>query len=683
MKCSNQIYQGMVGKTTRLVLLLAALSFINTVEGACKTDLNDYEMAVLEAHNRFREQHEDTEPLCYGESGDDVTFTAQEWTEKQAADKAMQHSSGGGFGENIATAGSTGDVMEKYPAYMAAAGMWYDEIKDWDFEKSASKGGVTGHFTQVVWKNSKQVNCGYATYQRENWNWYIVTCQYYPPGNFNNDYANNVAPIKSNETKTCPIPTVADATLMPMPTTGFLNVGAKVTVMCNSGFTLEGENYEFTCGADGRVMPEMINCKSDSTETTTCPIPTVADATLMPMPTTGFLNVGAKVTVMCNSGFTLEGENYEFTCGADGRVMPEMINCKSDSTETTTCPIPTVADATLMPMPTTGFLNVGAKVTVMCNSGFTLEGENYEFTCGADGRVMPEMINCKSDSTETTTCPIPTVADATLMPMPTTGFLNVGAKVTVICNSGFTLEGENYEFTCGADGRVMPEMINCKSDSTETTTCPIPTVADATLMPMPTTGFLNVGAKVTVICNSGFTLEGEYWAFTCGADGLVKPDMIHCKSNSTETTTCPLPTVADATLSPMPEKDFLDVGAQVTVICNSGFTLEGEYWAFTCGADGLVMPDMIHCKSNSTEGETCDRPYVDPAIAKLEPETDFIMEGESYTMTCMDGYSKYMYCEAGGKFSPDYVTCDSAISGSIKAGHSLLVFFVLYVALFN
>ena len=539
----------MVGKTTtRLVLLLAALSFINTVEGACKTDLNDYEKAVLEAHNRLREQHEDTEPLCYGESGDDVTFTAQEWTEKQAADGAMQHSSGGSFGENLATGGTTGDVMAKMPAYMAAAGMWYDEIKDWDFEKSATKGGVTGHFTQVVWKNSKQVNCGYATYKKESWNWYLVTCQYYPPGNFNNDYANNVAPIKSAETTTCPVPTVANATLSPMPTSGFLNVGDQVTVNCKSGFTLEGENWGFTCGADGRVMPEMINCKSDSTETTTCPVPTVANATLSPMPTSGFLNVGDQVTVNCKSGFTLEGENWGFTCGADGRVMPEMINCKSDSTETTTCPVPTVADATLSPMPTSGFLNVGDQVTVVCNSGFTLEGENWGFTCGADGRVMPEMINCKSDSTEPTTCPIPNVDNGTLRPMPENGSLNVGAQVTVICNSGFTLEGDDY--------------------------------------------------------------------------------------------------------------------------------------AFTCGADGYVMPDAINCKSNSTEGETCDRPYVDPAIAKLEPQADSIKEGETYTVTCMDGYSKYMYCEAGGKLSPDYVTCESA-SGSIKAGHSLLVFFVLYVALFN
>jgi hypothetical protein len=33
----------------------------------------------------------------------------------------------------------------------------YDEIQDYDFSASKSKGGVTGHFTQVVWKDTKEV----------------------------------------------------------------------------------------------------------------------------------------------------------------------------------------------------------------------------------------------------------------------------------------------------------------------------------------------------------------------------------------------------------------------------------------------------------------------------------------------------------------------------------------------
>ncbi len=46
-------------------------------------------------------------------------------------------------------------------AVEAATKAWYDEIKDYDFNLSRFS-AATGHFTQVVWKNSKQVGFGVA-----------------------------------------------------------------------------------------------------------------------------------------------------------------------------------------------------------------------------------------------------------------------------------------------------------------------------------------------------------------------------------------------------------------------------------------------------------------------------------------------------------------------------------------
>ena len=44
---------------------------------------------------------------------------------------------------------------------------WYDEIKDYTwpqtFGASRSNGGVVGHFTQVVWKETTKVGCGKHT----------------------------------------------------------------------------------------------------------------------------------------------------------------------------------------------------------------------------------------------------------------------------------------------------------------------------------------------------------------------------------------------------------------------------------------------------------------------------------------------------------------------------------------
>src|SRR6218665_779243 len=52
------------------------------------------------------------------------------------------------------------------------------------------------HFTQVVWKDSKEL--GIARGQTRDGTWMIVA-NFFPPGNFNNDYANNVFPPKDGK----------------------------------------------------------------------------------------------------------------------------------------------------------------------------------------------------------------------------------------------------------------------------------------------------------------------------------------------------------------------------------------------------------------------------------------------------------------------------------------------------
>lgn len=68
---------------------------------------------------------------------------------------------------------------------------WYDGIKYYDFEQ----GGFsmqTGSFTQVVWKASRRLGVGIA-YTNNGRLAYIVA-HYSPPGNFGNEYQENVFP---------------------------------------------------------------------------------------------------------------------------------------------------------------------------------------------------------------------------------------------------------------------------------------------------------------------------------------------------------------------------------------------------------------------------------------------------------------------------------------------------------
>ena len=104
---------------------------------------------------------------------------AQKYAETLAAKDIMQHST---HDASITLNGA------------AAVDSWYDEIKDYDFKKGKSKnGGVVGHFTQLVWKDSTQLGIGVAKSAK---NSIYVVANYHPGGNFNSNELNNVFPAK-------------------------------------------------------------------------------------------------------------------------------------------------------------------------------------------------------------------------------------------------------------------------------------------------------------------------------------------------------------------------------------------------------------------------------------------------------------------------------------------------------
>lgn len=90
-----------------------------------------------------------------------------------------------------------------------ATNQWYNEIANYDFDlgkKIDESGQSTGHFTQVVWKTSQKIGCGAIESTEKisisGGNWYAATiiCNYYPPGNFNNAYVQNVPKLLQDGT---------------------------------------------------------------------------------------------------------------------------------------------------------------------------------------------------------------------------------------------------------------------------------------------------------------------------------------------------------------------------------------------------------------------------------------------------------------------------------------------------
>ena len=78
--------------------------------------------------------------------------------------------SGGPYGENLA---------EGYPNATASVEAWGNEEADYDFGHPEFS-EKTGHFTQLVWKNTTAVGCDRRLCAESGW--YLV-CEYWPRGN--------------------------------------------------------------------------------------------------------------------------------------------------------------------------------------------------------------------------------------------------------------------------------------------------------------------------------------------------------------------------------------------------------------------------------------------------------------------------------------------------------------------
>jgi uncharacterized protein YkwD len=158
-----------------------------TTTGSVPTDFAD---AMVYWHNQYRALH----------GVPNVTWnqTLADYAANYATECSTSHSGSPNYGENLAYGGYTN------PSYYIY--LWYDEIKNYDFSNPGfSK--TTGHFTQVVWKDSIQIGCGWVTscagtlgsdYPN------YLACEYYPYGNVDGEYASEVPAPISNATPPVP-----------------------------------------------------------------------------------------------------------------------------------------------------------------------------------------------------------------------------------------------------------------------------------------------------------------------------------------------------------------------------------------------------------------------------------------------------------------------------------------------
>jgi len=129
----------------------------------------------LDQHNVLRAKHGAAKLTLNGDLGK----IAQAWANELAKKGNMEHSTAG-FGENVYWC--TDPIDGKRPV-----DQWYSEIKDYNFSNLVGQKGC-GHFTQVIWKASKEVGIAVAKGPKG----FFVVANYNPPGNFIGMYPQNI-----------------------------------------------------------------------------------------------------------------------------------------------------------------------------------------------------------------------------------------------------------------------------------------------------------------------------------------------------------------------------------------------------------------------------------------------------------------------------------------------------------
>lgn len=106
-----------------------------------------------------------------------VAAAAQAW-----ADECSFSHSAAGYGQNLYASGGGGG-----PSPTAVVTSWVNEVAMYNYSANTCS-GTCGHYTQVVWRSSTKLGCGFKACSKNSpfaqfQNWYIVVCNYSPPGN--------------------------------------------------------------------------------------------------------------------------------------------------------------------------------------------------------------------------------------------------------------------------------------------------------------------------------------------------------------------------------------------------------------------------------------------------------------------------------------------------------------------
>lgn len=215
---------------------------------------------------------------------------------------------------------------------------------------------------------------------------YLVTCQYYPPGNYENLYSTQVAPLDTS----CIRPTIGNASLN--PNTKKVEIGQKYTVNCLGDRILKDDVNILTCGLNRNFTPPAASFTCITVKNTSepkCYKPSIDFAIIYPAKA-DTIREGRKYTVTCSNNNNVK----LLTCGSRGNLTPASVTCEAIK-EPKKCSTPVVANAVITPNSTT--ITAGGVYTVKCNEAFKMKGGMIikQMKCDEDGSLIPASLKCE------------------------------------------------------------------------------------------------------------------------------------------------------------------------------------------------------------------------------------------------------------------------------------------------
>lgn len=152
-------------------------------------------VGMTAAHNQARQDEMQDPPLPDLTWSNEIAEFSQQWADQLATQcGTLTHRTQDRYGENLATFGTT--AASNFYTPEQAVDSWMSEKACWDYGTirgteacdqsctDALHASGCGHYTQIIWRDTRRVGCGYSTCLEDGFNYEIWVCNYDPPGNY-------------------------------------------------------------------------------------------------------------------------------------------------------------------------------------------------------------------------------------------------------------------------------------------------------------------------------------------------------------------------------------------------------------------------------------------------------------------------------------------------------------------